>query len=73
MEIHLLKVELWGWVMYIFSHPWVWVSKLLSHNVGVGHFFLSNPFFKSSGPTPPPPHPLSLFFLTTPSLGLILI
>ena len=43
----------WGWVMYIFSHPWGWISKLLSRNAGVGNvFFLSNPFFKSSGPPP---------------------
>ena len=38
-DIHLLRVKLWEWVMYIFSHPWGWFSKLISRNAGVGHVF----------------------------------
>ena len=61
-DIDFLRVELWGWVMYIFSNPWGWVSKLLRRKAGVGHVFLSNP-----GPfSNPPAHPLPLLLFDTP-------
>ena len=49
-----------GWVMYIFSHPWGWISKLLSRNAAVGHvfffffffFFFTATLFQILRPTP---------------------
>ena len=46
-NVHLLRVESWGWVMYTFSHSWGWVSKRLSRKSGLRQF-------KSLGPLPPP-------------------